>query len=31
MTGLKWYALPGLALVLLAVASRYPAREPEEL
>ena len=31
VTGLKWYALPGLALVLLAVASRYPAREPEEL
>ncbi|MGN0970833.1 MAG: hypothetical protein ACI4OY_02685 [Aristaeellaceae bacterium] len=31
VTGLKWYALPGLALVLLAVTSRYLAREPEEL
>ena len=31
VTGLKWYALPGLALVLLAVTSRYLARKPEEL
>ncbi|MGN1019851.1 MAG: hypothetical protein ACI4O7_05720 [Aristaeellaceae bacterium] len=27
VTGLKWYPLPGLALVLLAVTSRYLARE----
>ena len=31
VTGLKWYPMPGLALVLLAVISRYLAREPEEL
>ncbi len=31
LTGLKWYPLPGLALVLLAVTSRYLAREKETL
>ena len=31
VTGLKWYPLPGLALVLLAVTSRHLAREPETL
>ena len=31
VTGLKWYVLPGLALVLLAVTSRYLAREEEAL
>ena len=31
VTGLKWYPLPGLALVLLAVTGRYLDREKETL